>query len=93
MGIIPIYFHRDFGAACPHLIDIRPPTQLVAQLEIKVILKYSPYLTDSNLGYIPSVYSGLQLLTLLHGTPEYLKLCNPCVDVIAYTNRRIYPFL
>lgn len=93
MGIIPLYFNRDLGVACPHLIDTRPPTLLVAQLEIKVILKYTPYLTSSSLGYIPGVYSGVQLLTLLYGTSEYLKLCNPCVDVIAYTNERIYPSL
>lgn len=92
MGVIPVYFNREIGAACPHLIDLQPPTQLVAQLEIKIILKYTPYLTGSNLGYIPSgVYPGLQLLTLLHGTSEYLKLCNPCVDTIVCTNRRIYP--
>jgi len=91
MGIIPIYFNRDLGVACPHLIDVRPPTQLVAQLEIKVILKYAPYLTKSNLGYIPAeVYPGLQLLTLLHGTSEYLKICDPCVDVMAYARSRIY---
>jgi len=94
MSIIPVYFNRDLGISCPHLIDIRPPTQLVAQLEIKIILKYAPYFTKGNLGYVPvEVYPGLQLLTLLHGTSEYLKICNPCVDTIAYAQRRIYPLL
>lgn len=85
MSIIPIYFNKNLGISCPHLIDIRPPTQLVAQLEIRVILKYAPYFREGNLGYLPSgAYPGIQLLTLLHGTPEYLKICNPCVDVISY---------
>ena len=91
MGIIPIYFNKNSGIACPHLIDTRPPSELVAQLEIRVILKYTPYLTKSCLGYLPAaVYPGVQLLTILHGTSSYLKICNLCVDVMAYTNRQLY---
>ena len=91
MSIIPIYFHREIGIACPHLIDINPPTQLVAQLEIRIILKYAPWLSDSNLAYIPPrVYPGLQLLSLLHGTPEHLRICNPCVDLISFAYDKIY---
>ena len=88
---IPIYFHRDVGISCPHLINIEPPTQLVAQLELRIILKYAPYLNDSSLGYIPrEIYPGLQLLSLLHGTPEYLRICNPCVDLIDYAYDKVY---